>query len=120
MVLSTHSRGLPINLVQLDRLYDLLVKLRPKSLIQMKLRRVPVEFLSQIFYCHPALFYKVGDQVCLYSPIVKKGNCRKVNSKWTGPVSVNEVLSDIVIRIRLKGGTKNKVVHLNPLKPYLQ
>ena len=64
--------------------------------------------------------YKVGDQVCLYSPIVKKGNCRKVNSKWTGPVSVNEVLSDIVIRIRLNGGTKNKVVHLNRLKPYLQ
>ena len=63
--------------------------------------------------------YKVGDQVCLYSPIVKKGNCRKVNSKWTGPVSVNEVLSDIVIRIRLNGGTKNKVVHLNRLKPYL-
>ena len=64
--------------------------------------------------------YKVGDQVWLYSPVAKKGNCRKLHSKWTGPYRIIEVLSDVVLRIRLIGGTKDKVVHHNRLKPYLK
>ena len=71
VVLSTHN-CLPIklSLVRLDRLYDVLVKLRPKSLIQMKLRRVPEEFLSQILYCHPALLSKLKLKVRVYYTVM--------------------------------------------------
>lgn len=64
--------------------------------------------------------YAVGDQVLLYTPVVKKGNCRKLNSRWTGPYIVAEVLSDVVIRIKLNNHQRDKIVHHNRLKPYFE
>ena len=62
--------------------------------------------------------YKVGDQVLLFMPAVKKGKNTKLSSKWTGPYRIVEVLSDVVFRVRLNNQAKDKVVHHNRLKPF--
>ena len=62
--------------------------------------------------------YKVGDQVLLFMPAVKKGKNKKLSSRWTGPYRIVEVLSDVVFRIRLNNQAKDNVVHHNRLKPY--
>ena len=50
--------------------------------------------------------YKVGDQVFLFMPAIKKGRCKKLSSRWTGPYRIVEVLSDVVFRIRLNNQVK--------------
>lgn len=62
--------------------------------------------------------YKVGDLVWLFTPAVKKGRTKKLSSQWTGPFKIIEILSDVVIRIRQKPNSQDKVVHHNRLKPY--
>ena len=62
--------------------------------------------------------YKVGDQVLLFMPAVKKGRNKKLSSRWTGPYRIVEVLSDVVFRIRLNNQVKDKIVHHNRLKPF--
>ena len=62
--------------------------------------------------------YKVGDQVLLFMPAIKKGRSKKLSSRWTGPYRIVEVLSDVVFRIRLNNQVKDKVVHHNRLKPF--
>ena len=62
--------------------------------------------------------YKVGDQVLLFMPAVRKGKNKKLSSRWTGPYRIVEVLSDVVFRIRLNNQAKDKVVHHNRLKPF--
>ena len=62
--------------------------------------------------------YKVGDQVLLYNSVVKQGHSRKLSSRWTGPYTITEVLSDVVFRIKLNNLTRDKIVHHNRLKPY--
>ena len=62
--------------------------------------------------------YKVGDQVLLLMPSVKKGKNKKLSSRWTGPYRIVEVLSNVVFRISLNNQAKNKVVHHNRLKPF--
>ena len=62
--------------------------------------------------------YKVGDLVLLFTPVVKQGNCRKLSSLWTGPYTITEILSDVIIRIKLNNLSHHKVVHHNRLKPY--
>ena len=56
--------------------------------------------------------YKVGNQVLLYDPVVR------LNSRWTCPYTITEVLSDVVFRIKLNNLTQDKIVHHNRLKPY--
>ncbi|MEW8548046.1 MAG: RNase H-like domain-containing protein, partial [Candidatus Thiodiazotropha sp.] len=62
--------------------------------------------------------YRVGDRVLLFTPAVKQGNCRKLDSHWTGPYIITEVLSDVVFRIKLNNLSRDKIVHHNRLKPY--
>ena len=62
--------------------------------------------------------YKVGNQVLLYTPAVKKGKSKTLSSRWTGPYRIIEVLSDVVFRVRLSGQVKDKIVHHNRLKPF--
>ena len=62
--------------------------------------------------------YKVGDQVLLFMPAVKRGRNKKLSSRWTGPYRIVEVLSDVVFRIRLNNQVKDKIVHHNRLKPF--
>ena len=62
--------------------------------------------------------YKVGDQVLLFMPAIKKGRRKKLSSRWTGPYRIVEVLSDVVFRIRLNNQVKDKVVHHNRLQPF--
>ena len=64
--------------------------------------------------------YKVGDLVLLFTPAVKRGRNKKLSSRWTGPYQIVEVLSDVVLRIRLNNKIKDRVVHHNRLKPYYQ
>ena len=62
--------------------------------------------------------YKVGDQVLLFMPAVKKGKNKNLSRKWTGPYRIVEVLSDVLFRIRLNNQAKDKYVHHNRLKPF--
>ena len=62
--------------------------------------------------------YKVGDLVLLFTPVVKQGNCRKLSNLWTGPYTITEILSDVILRIKLNNLSHHKVVHHNRLKPY--
>ena len=64
--------------------------------------------------------YKVTDLVLLFTPAVKRGRNKKLSSRWTGPYQIVEVLSDVVLRIRLNNKIKDRVVHHNRLKPYYQ
>ena len=62
--------------------------------------------------------YKVGDQLLLYTPALKKGKSKKLSSRWTGPYRILEVLSDVVFQVRLNGQVKDKIVNHNRLKPF--
>ena len=62
--------------------------------------------------------YKKGDLVWLFTPTIGKGRVKKLTSMWSGPFTVVEPLSDVVIRIRRNARAKDLVVHHNRLKPY--
>ena len=62
--------------------------------------------------------YKVGDLVLLFTPVVKQGNCRKLSSLWTGPYTITDILSDVILHIKMNNLSHHKVVHHNHLKPY--
>lgn len=62
--------------------------------------------------------YAVGDAVMLYTPVVKKGCCRKLTRFWSGPFVIKKVIKNSVFRIRKVGGRKCQVVHYNRLKRY--
>ena len=59
--------------------------------------------------------FSPGDQVWLYNPQRKKGQCAKLSSAWEGAYSVVDRLSDVTYRIQKKGATRCKVVHFNRL-----
>lgn len=59
--------------------------------------------------------YKVGDIVMRIRDAAIVGVTRKLQSPWTGPWVVEEVLSPVLIRIR--GRKKSVVVHHDKLKP---
>ena len=61
--------------------------------------------------------FEVGDKVWLHSPVIKRGQSRKLHHPWTGPYTVVKRLSDITYRIvhpTLK--RQRQVVHFDRLK----
>ena len=61
--------------------------------------------------------FKLGEQVWLHSPVVKKGKSRKFHCPWSGPFIVIKVISDVVYRIKDSHRPKKRmVVHFNRLK----
>ena len=65
------------------------------------------------------LSYKVGDQVMLHNPAVRRGPGYKLTGPWTGPFRVLEILGHVNYRIRRVGGGRSRVVHYNRLKPFM-
>ena len=47
--------------------------------------------------------YKCGELVWLYSPVVPRGQSKKLRHPWTGPFQVMRRLSDAVYRIQCSG-----------------
>ncbi|XP_043206108.1 uncharacterized protein LOC122372666 [Amphibalanus amphitrite] len=63
--------------------------------------------------------YQVGDRVWLHRAVGRKGLSPKLQSPWSGPFDIIEVLSPQNYRLRLKNGRK-VVVHHDHLKPYVE
>ena len=62
--------------------------------------------------------YKVGNIVWLHTPVVKRGESKKLHNPWTGPFEVIRCCtSDCVYKIRAQQGRVIKIVHLDHLKP---
>lgn len=62
--------------------------------------------------------FKRGDLVWLHSPVVPRGQARKLNRPWTGPYRIVTKLSDAVYRIQhSRRRQKRLVVTFDRLKP---
>lgn len=63
--------------------------------------------------------YEEGDQVWLWSPVVRRGRSAKLHRPWEGPYLVIKKLSDVTYRIQsCRNPRKRLVVHFNRLKKY--
>lgn len=61
--------------------------------------------------------YEPGDWVWLHSPVVPRGNSRKLHCPWKGPYTIVKKISDSTYRIRhLQKRKDRQVVHFNRLK----
>ena len=61
--------------------------------------------------------FQVGDQVWLFTPVVKPGTTKKFTSQWRGPYTVLDRINKVNYRIKLVGlSVKPQVVHNNRLK----
>ena len=61
--------------------------------------------------------FKVGDIVWLHSPVIKRGQSKKLHHPWTGPYTVVKRLSDITYRIAHPTSKRqHQVVHFDRLK----
>ena len=61
--------------------------------------------------------FQVGDQVWLFTPVVKPGTTKKFTSQWRGPYTVLDRINKVNYRIKLVGSSvKPQVVHHNRLK----
>lgn len=67
------------------------------------------------------LSFKIGDQVWLYIPIVKKGYSRKLYHPWHGPYRIVKKISEFTyIILPCDGSTRREIkVHIARLKPYI-
>ena len=74
------------------------------------------EFYDQ--KCHGKPF-QTGDLVYLHSPVVPRGQAKKLHHPWTGPWRVLKPLSEAVYRIQGPSGSKQRrvIVHFDRLKP---
>ena len=59
--------------------------------------------------------FQPGDLVYRSNLLLKKGQCRKLESPWTGPFLVMEQLSDVTYKVR--GRKRNFVLHHDNLRP---
>ena len=73
------------------------------------------EFYDKKLHGQP---YQKGDLVWLHSPVVKRGQHRKLHHPWTGPYQVLKQISEATYRIKqVDGKRQRKVVHFDRLKP---
>jgi hypothetical protein len=63
--------------------------------------------------------YKVGDEVLLYWPTIKKMQCKKLTRQWVGPYIIEEVFDNFTYRIRevASGKMVNHHIHSSRLRP---
>ena len=54
--------------------------------------------LKEIYDRHGEPF-KVGDCVMLYTPVVPRGHCKKLQCLWSGPYKVLKKLSEVTYKI---------------------
>ena len=64
--------------------------------------------------------YKVGDRVWVRELKTPKGLCRKFNSKWKGPYTVEAVVNEIDYRVKPDNRGKRLIVHRNNLKTCME
>ena len=65
---------------------------------------------------------KVGDLVLLSNRVLKKGKCKALNERWTGPYEIIKVLGEVNFRIRLLQPGRRKrqlIVHHDRLKRFV-
>jgi len=60
--------------------------------------------------------FQVGDEVWLYTPVVKVGEVKKLKTLWTGPYMITEVTSPVNYRIHNDKTGKSHHVHVARLK----
>ena len=60
--------------------------------------------------------YKVGEEVLVFNPTVKKGDTRKFNSFYRGPYTIVEIINDLNFRVEDKKTKKAIKVHYDRLK----
>ncbi|KAK3922326.1 Gag-pol polyprotein [Frankliniella fusca] len=66
---------------------------------------------------HP---YKVADRVWLFEPRRRVGRAPKLESWWTGPWEILDIINDVTARIRLadKPPSRPRTFHVDRLAPY--
>ena len=62
--------------------------------------------------------YKVGEEVLVFNPTVKKGESRKFTSFYRGPYIIVEVINDLNFKVEYKKTRKAIKVHYDRLKKY--
>ena len=64
--------------------------------------------------------FKKGDLVWLYEPKPRKGRSPKLNAeKWTGPWTIEKVISACVYLIKWQNTQKTRIVNVDRLVPYV-
>ncbi len=61
--------------------------------------------------------FHVGQSVWLFDPRHRSGLSAKLQSWWRGPLTVTDIINDVVVRIHdpLKPRSKHRVVHVDRL-----
>ena len=62
--------------------------------------------------------YKVGEEVLVFNPTVKRGETRKFTSFYKGPYIIVEIINDLNFKVEDKKTRKAIKVHYNRLKKY--
>ena len=62
--------------------------------------------------------YKVGEEVLVFNPTVKKGETRNITSSRRGPYIIVEIINDLSFKVEHKKTRKTITVHYDPLKKY--
>ena len=59
--------------------------------------------------------FQVGDSVCLYNPIRRKGHTPKLDKMWHGPYGIVTLIEEVLAEIKQSKRSKSTVVHLDTL-----
>ena len=62
--------------------------------------------------------YKVGEEVLVFNPTVKKGETRKFTSFYRGPYIIVEIINDLNFKVEDKKTRKAIKVHYDRLKKF--
>ena len=77
---------------------------------------------TQFYYDRNAAYptYTVGQRVLLYDPVTKKGICKKLRKRWTGPFFITATGDGYVYKLRRcdNGQELKSMVHSNRLRPF--
>jgi len=77
---------------------------------------------TQFYYDRKAAYpkYTVGQKVLLYDPVNKKGICKKLRCRWTGPYWITAAHDGYVYKLRRcdNGQEVKALVHSNRLRSF--